>query len=306
MTTRRYYKVIRPEHYRTFCEVARLGSFAAAGSAVGLDRTTVWQQVETLERELDVRLFDRGKRQLELSEAGKVLLEIVHPLVTALDTVRDEFLARLDGQEQSIRVAGIPDPELREAAVVFRQQCPRCGVIIHERGSLEAVAMVERGECELANCLYRFDTPGNPVVHFEKVATREAFLVTPKNHPLARKKQLALADLVEHPLILVPQSNPWRKYIEMVFERDELLQKMRVVLDSNSFESHVQSVRLGLGVAIAWLNPRHRAAKDLHHRSLTQFFGVAPQYLVWKKGAHLLPHVRSFVELFKTTCAREK
>src|ERR1700679_3708144 len=155
--SRRYYKTVRPEHYRTFGEVARLGSFAAAGTALGLDRTTVWQQIESLELDLNAPLFLRHQRGLGLTDEGRLLVELVSPLVAAFDSIRAEFQAQVKGQEQLIRVAGIPDPELRQAALQFPKQFPKARVAIYERGSLEAVAMVENGECEFGNCLYGTD-----------------------------------------------------------------------------------------------------------------------------------------------------
>jgi LysR family carnitine catabolism transcriptional activator len=296
---RRYYKTVRPEHYRTFGAVARLGSFAAAGTALGLDRTTVWQQIETLELDLNVPLFHRREHGLELTDEGRLLLELVSPLVAAFDSIRDEFLARVQGQEQLIRVAGIPDVELRRTALKFRELFPKIRVVIYERASLEAVQMVENGDCEFGNCLYRTDVPGNPVVHFERVGERETMLIAPEDHPLATKKRLTLSDLVDYPLITVPATNPWRKYVDLVFERQELLNRVHVAVESNTFAGHVESVRMGLGIAVGWPGSRHPAAPGLRFRSLKHLFGVAPQYLIWKKGACLLPHLQAFVDLFR-------
>jgi DNA-binding transcriptional LysR family regulator len=294
---RRYYKTVRPEHYRTFAEVARLGSFAAAGAALGLDRTTVWQQIESLELDLKVALFHRHQRGLELTDEGRLLLEFVSPLVAAFDSIREEFQARVQGQEQLIRVAGIPDAEVRQAALQFRKLFPKVRVAIYERASLEAVQMVENGECEFGNCLYRTDVAGNPVVHFERIDEREPALLTPKDHPLATKKRLNLADLVAYPLVLAPPTNPWRKYIDLAFEREELLDRVQVAVETNTYHSAVEIVQLGMGISIGWPSNRHEEVPGLHFRSLKHLFGVAPQYLIWKKGAGLSRHQRAFVEL---------
>jgi DNA-binding transcriptional LysR family regulator len=296
---RRYYKTVRPGHYRTFAEVARLGSFTAAGAALGLDRTTVWQQIESLELDLKVALFGRHQRGLELTDEGRLLLELVGPLVAAFDSIRDEFQSRVNGQEQLIRVAGIPDAELRQAALQFHKQFPNIRVAIYERASLEAVQMVENGDCEFGNCLYRTDVAGNPVVHFERIGEREPALLTPKDHPLATKKRVNLADLVAYPLVLAPPTNPWRKYIDLAFEREELLDRVHVAVETHNVHNGVECVRMGLGISIGWLSSQRPEAPGLHFRSLKHLFGVAPQYLIWKKGACLLPHLRAFGELFQ-------
>lgn len=298
--SRRYYKTIRSEHYRTFGEVARLGSFAAAGTALELDRTTVWQQIESLELDLNTPLFHRRQHGLELTDEGRLLLELVSPLVAAFGSIRAEFQALVAGQERVIRVAGIPDAELRQASLTFQDRFPSVRVTILERASLEAAAMVENGTSDFGNCLYRTDVPANPILHFERIGEREATLIVPQDHPLATKKRVALTDLVEDPLILVPTSNPWRTYIELAFARKELLHLVQVAVETNVFENFVESVRIGLGVGIAWPSNRHPPTPGLHFRSLKHLFGVAPQYLIWKKGDCLVPHRRAFAELFQT------
>src|SRR5438270_5085244 len=107
MAGRRYYKDIRFEHFRTFCEAARLGSFAAAGAVVGLSRPTVWQQIDSLERDLEARLFRRKKRGVELTGEGRLLLELVHPSVATMASVKEAFRARLQAQAPVLRVADI-------------------------------------------------------------------------------------------------------------------------------------------------------------------------------------------------------
>jgi DNA-binding transcriptional LysR family regulator len=298
--SRRYYKTVRPEHYRTFGEVARLGNFAAAGAALGLDRTTVWQQVESLEQDLNVALFHRHDRGLELTEQGRLLLELVHPLVTAFDSIRDEFLARAQNQVQMVRIAGIPDEEVRQAALAFPKRFANVRVTITECASLEAVEMVENGACDFGNCLYRTDVAGNPVVHFERIGERETTLLTPKAHPLAAKKRLTVADLAQYPLILTPSTNPWRKHIDLAFEREELLGQVHVAVETNTFHAAADCVRMGLGISIGWPGRRHPDPPGLHFRSLKYLFGAVPQYLIWKKGACLAPHLRAFVDLLRS------
>lgn len=51
MTARTYYKQSRLEHYRTLCEAAVAENFSSAAAKLGLSRSTVWQQIKTLERE---------------------------------------------------------------------------------------------------------------------------------------------------------------------------------------------------------------------------------------------------------------
>jgi DNA-binding transcriptional LysR family regulator len=72
----------------TFVEVVRRGSFAAVARERAVDATTVSRAIAGLERELDLRLFQRTTRQLRLTEAGAIYFERVEPLVDELQKAR--------------------------------------------------------------------------------------------------------------------------------------------------------------------------------------------------------------------------
>src|SRR5262245_41075389 len=66
------YKEITLQQLRSFCETARLGSFKAAASSLGLAHPTIWQQVHALERELDAQLVEPHGRGCRLTEEGRL------------------------------------------------------------------------------------------------------------------------------------------------------------------------------------------------------------------------------------------
>lgn len=70
---------------RTFIAVARVGSFAARAREIGVDPSAVSRAIAALETELGWRLFDRTTRRLALTEAGRLYLERVAPLLDGLD-----------------------------------------------------------------------------------------------------------------------------------------------------------------------------------------------------------------------------
>lgn len=74
---------------RTLIAVERHGSFAAVARAEGVDPSSVSRRIAVLEEVLDLRLFDRTTRRLRMTEAGRVYLGRVAPLVEALDEAVD-------------------------------------------------------------------------------------------------------------------------------------------------------------------------------------------------------------------------
>ncbi len=74
-----------------FLEVAERGSFSAAGRGMGLSPSSVSRQIDGLEQELGVRLFQRTTRALHLTEAGEVLLGRAGGLMAELQQLQLEL-----------------------------------------------------------------------------------------------------------------------------------------------------------------------------------------------------------------------
>ena len=90
---------------RTFLAVAEAGSFTAAASGVYRSQAAVSQQIRRLESQVGARLFERGRREVTLSHAGRRLLPHARQLLTASEQAR---LAAHGTDPRRIRV-GIPD-----------------------------------------------------------------------------------------------------------------------------------------------------------------------------------------------------
>src|SRR5262249_39967495 len=102
------YKGIQLVQLRGFCLAATERNFTAAAKELSLAPSTVWQQVRALERELKAKLLRRRGRALELTDEGRLLLEIVQPHVSGLDSLRRFFEARRQGVRQELVLASGP------------------------------------------------------------------------------------------------------------------------------------------------------------------------------------------------------
>lgn len=94
--------------------VARCGSFAAVAKERNIDPSSVSRSVADLEGELGIRLFQRSTRSLTLTEAGKIYLARIAPLIDELEHAREE----------AAQVSSAPRGLLRlTASVTFGQVC---------------------------------------------------------------------------------------------------------------------------------------------------------------------------------------
>lgn len=88
-----------------FLQVARLGSFALAGKALGVPASTVSRQVKNIEQQLGVRLMQRSTRRLVLTEAGRLLVQRCETHFSAIGDVTREVLDGVGVVSGTLRIA---------------------------------------------------------------------------------------------------------------------------------------------------------------------------------------------------------
>ncbi|MDJ0814504.1 MAG: LysR substrate-binding domain-containing protein [Woeseiaceae bacterium] len=91
---------------RTFCVAARHESFRLAGEELFITASAVSHQVRSLEQELGIQLFERGSRDLKLTESGRAFFEEVEPHIQRIDTIAGSY--RKDGPARSVRMSVQP------------------------------------------------------------------------------------------------------------------------------------------------------------------------------------------------------
>ena len=91
---------------RTFCVAARHESFRLAADELFITASAVSHQVKNLEQELDLQLFERGSRDLKLTETGRAFYDEVQPLIEQLDAVAASY--RKQAPTRSIRISVQP------------------------------------------------------------------------------------------------------------------------------------------------------------------------------------------------------
>lgn len=91
---------------RTFCVAARYESFRTAGEELFITASAVSHQIKSLEEELGQQLFERGSRELKLTDTGRSLYEEVGPLIDQLNTVATSYKAGV--ARRSVRISVQP------------------------------------------------------------------------------------------------------------------------------------------------------------------------------------------------------
>jgi len=142
-------------HLQVLDAIATEGSFWAAADALDCSQSAVSQQVATLERIAGHRLVERsrGRRDVSVTEAGRLLLAHAEAIVARLRAARADLAAYADGAAGVLRVGSYQSAGRRIVPTLLRQftaAWPQVEVRLQERVSdAELLDLVERGELDL-------------------------------------------------------------------------------------------------------------------------------------------------------------
>lgn len=304
--TRRFFKEVRLQQFRSLVAVARWHTFSSAANALKLTRASVWQQVRGLEQQFSCALVrTRGKR-VELTPAGLKLVEIVAPLVAGFDSVKSTLDESMSGEvPQTLAIASAPSfliYELREPIFKVHARFPKLQLSLLERNSSAAIELLERGGADFALAAQPKHIPFKASLEYTPLATYPFTLICPPDHPLLAKRALTLADFTRFPLILPGHIAYCRQHFDSTMDKHGLLTKTNVVIESNFPIMLFEYVRMGLGVALTPLPPQPAPAPSWHHagvvlRSVAPLFGVEPICFVRRRGQFETPYAALFREL---------
>jgi len=299
---RRYFKEMRLQQLRGLCELARRGSFAAAASALHISRPAIWQQIRALEQEFAATLVQRRGRRAELTEDGRVLLEIVSPLVASFAAVRTAFQDRKDQLVRHLVVAttaSLLAHELRQPLREYRQRFANVQLTVMDRPSPGGMALLEEGQADLAVLAHLDEERRHPLMEYEPLFAHPFVLACRRDHPLARRRSLRLPDLVRYPLVLASAGSTSRRRFDRVMREHGLLQECRIALDTTNGALLTNYVELGLGISVLPLSDKHPARRTLHVRLLARWFGSEAAAIVRRKGEPELSHVAGFRDILR-------
>lgn len=299
--SRRAYKELRLQQLRSICETARLGSLAAAAKELGVSQPAVWEQVHSLERELAMPLIEPHGRGCRLTQAGTVLVELAVPVVANADALKRAFQERMSQIEVVLTVAApqrILVEDLSDAITVFMRDHPQVRLRLLERITGRVAAAVDSGEADLGVDSEQQGKDVSPRLQWDPAYELEVLLLTPHNHPLARRPDVRPRDLRGFPLINAPEDIAARPTMVDTLRELGLFRTPRRPIEAVSTAVIRHFVARGFGIGLV-LGRLSRGRHSLHERSMSRYFGRARIGLLWRRGIVPTHHAQLFVDTIK-------
>ena len=239
-------------HLRYFQTIARAGSFTKAAAELRIAQPALSRQMQALEEEIGVDLFIRTSRGLNLTAEGKLFLAEADNLLRGADdaVLRTRALSRGDSGELHIGYLPTPTAEILSPALdLFQQTNPAVKVILREVTGDELTAGLLDGSLHLGVTVERMDEAALGLV-FEELRRYRFCVVASRNHPLARRKSITVAEAAAQTLVGFRRGvySTADVFLDQVFGPHHLRPAVAVECDSAS--SLFMELETGRGIAV--------------------------------------------------------
>lgn len=230
-----------------FLQVAHHRSFSRAAEALFLTQPSVTARIQSLERELGERLFERTGRSVTLTDAGHAFMPHAQRALTAVQEGTDAIEAVRHGDVGSLRIgasASIATYVLPKILAHFRQERPRVHVHLNTGTTEDVIERLLAGELHVA--ITRLTQ--HPEVESLHLYNDDLALVVAPNHPFAERQRVTIAEAGREPFLFFERSSSYHSLIYSMFLRVGVVPESVMELDSMETTKHM--VQEGLGIAI--------------------------------------------------------
>ena len=242
---------IKLDHYKIFYAVATCGSFTGAAEELFLTQSAVSQAVKSLEGSLGVRLFNRGRRGVELTQEGEMLLKYVTEALSLLDQAGSQLgkIRDLEGGELRIGVGDtIARHLLLPALERFSRMHPGVAIRILNGVSSEAIELLKSGRVDLAMVNMPIVMEGVFIVG--EIPIRDCFVAGREYAKKFRGRHVTWQELSSHPLILLERNSSTRRFIDSCFAEKGIVINPEIELGSHDLLIDFASANLGIACAV--------------------------------------------------------
>jgi DNA-binding transcriptional LysR family regulator len=295
-------------------EMRQLRYFVAAGEEQHFGRAArrlrvvqpvISRQIQNLEREIGFELFERLPRSVIITEAGKLFLDAARRALEEVNHATERAKRVAFGQSGTLRIGfvesiswqGVIPDSLRD----FRLRHPDVELQLKSLRTLEQIPAIHSGSLDAGY--------GLPIANREhglahiQIGLIKQVLAVPNGHPLMKKKQIRLKDLVDTPFVAFPRWAIPNAYDRLMAACARGGLKAPHVVQQTAVETMILSlVQCGVGVAFISSAARWRCPPGVRLLPVADLNVTFPFALMWKKDnnspllAKLVDNVKVLVD----------
>lgn len=241
---------INYELYRVFYQVALNLSFSKAAEKLFISQSAVSQNIKNLEKELKTELFIRSTKNVQLTEAGRLLFEHIEPAFNLIEN-GEKSIREINALKRGEIHLGANDtiskdyllPYLKE----FHQLYPEVQIKITNRTSSTCIDLLQQNKVDLIIS----NLPNQKIT--EQMESQEIFnfndiFIAGAEFKGLENKEVRLEELKNYPLLMLEAKTTSRKFLEKTLS--ELGIKIEAAVELGSVDLLIEMTKIGLGISL--------------------------------------------------------
>lgn len=239
--------LVKLDLYRVFWQVAKSESFSKAAKSLYMTQPAISQAIMQLENELDIRLFNRTPKGVNLTDEGKNLFEYVNSAIKIINAGEEKILEYKNLSVGELKI-GVGDTISRYFLLPylekFHNEYPNIKFKIINGTTFELCSILKSGEIDIAIC--NFPIKDNSLEMIKILDIQDVFVCGEKYRKKI-EKNIKFEDLSSHPLILLEKGSNSRKYVDKFILSKGI--KIEPEFELGSHDLLLEFAKINLGIA---------------------------------------------------------
>lgn len=282
---------------RAFLAVHQTGSFTKAAEKLHLTQSALSGLIKELENNLDLKVFDRTTRQLQISENGKSLLPYISNVLNEMSSLTDEIESLKNLEKGRVRIAitqQLASTQFPGVIAKFIQKHPNIEVFVTDSGVENIQQSVESSEVDFGIGPERTLTSG---LDQEFLFSLPFHLVCLPNHPHAKKSFISWQEIDSNELITL--SGSFTDLINEELLKSSVKNSLQARQKVNYMSTALSMVKSGLGITLClpyvndWVKQNQLSMIPIKNPVIYRRF-----FLYFRKGRNHSPATEQFIKIF--------
>ncbi|WP_286833038.1 MULTISPECIES: DNA-binding transcriptional regulator HcaR [Acinetobacter] len=283
-------------HLRYFITVAEELNFSKAALKLYTAQPSLSQQIKDLEEDVGVKLLNRTKRKVELTEEGAVFLEQARLTLAQADKAIAMARQVSQAKQQMLRIGFVPVAEMKIFPYVLpnlRVQNPDLKIELLSLNNTEQMKLLKKGELDLTFTRHNFNSDE---IESQFVIREPLIFILPKDHPLAKYDRISVKLLngIDFIIPSAEQSQTLHHTILDFAKANGI--EFNIVQKADNILFNINSIGMGLGCTIL---PGYIAPLTINNtviRPLDVELPFLDLYVSYRKDSNSVA-VKKFLEL---------
>ena len=297
-----YYKRNRIQQLRGFYYAVQTGSISKSAKKMGLSQAAVTLQIQSLERDLGIKVFKREGQKIILTKEGQVLYRQAIYYIHGIDDLFESFIKFTSDQKKNtinlaanhVSISYILPKYIKK----FKDSHKSATFQIRNLPKNDGIEKLLNDEIDI------FIYPINPTeipngCDFLPIVKYNPILLTRKDHPLAKKKNVTLSDVANYELVRIDPKLITLPAFEELLKAHKI--RSTIEFENADWEILKKFVRADIGVAmVSNIVLEGEEEKEISQRDLTQYFPEMVYGILLKKGKIIDGLLKQFIHLITT------